>query len=1246
MNFRKIVLFFLLVLSLHSVFATHIIGGEMTYTHVSGNTYNITLSVYRDDFNGNPQALFDSPAYIALYDQNGNFVTYYEEYIDVQNNNVDPPISNPCLNQPNNVRIQKAIYTFNITVPNANMGYHVVYARCCRNGALINNLLDPDIEGGTYTAFIPPTSTYQNSSPLFVQDRPPIYICLNKPITFDHSATDADGDSLYYSFCSPIKGLDQNGPAIDQGSSPPSAQGFTPAFYGPPFVNVNYSAGYSGSNPFPSGSIANIDPNTGYLYVNASAYGAYVVGVCVEEYRNGVFLGRVLRDFQYIVVDCDIPVADIPTYGSVPETDLGVDVPENFLGIYQKNCENYTVTFDNNSVLPNGSQANASNATYYWDFGDGTTSTAFEPTHTFPDTGAYVVKVAITITDQSGGFCSDTGYFVVYTYPVLSPDFSISNTVGPCESQTVNFQEISGTATYDFTNEWSWDFGDGSPNATIQNPSHAYPSAGTYTVTLFVRTDKGCTKEYEEDVTIHPNPNAAFTANAPLCLGQMVLFTNNSNVNNGSITNYNWDFDDGNTSNLNNPSHTFLNAGNYNVMLFARSDNGCYDTIYQNVTINPLPVTNTSANSPICPNTSVQLSASGGTTYVWTPDSLLNNANISNPTASLDTNAVMFYVQVTDANGCINNDSVFVDLFPLPQAEAGEDTSVCLNAANVISFNTTVQLQASGGIAYTWTPSTGLNNPNVSNPNASPTTTTTYTVEVTDNNSCTAQDSVKVTVLNPALELIEVDIDSVCSGDTVYVEVLDLGNVTSYVWTPTSFVTDPSVREPGFYPPSTRDYYLSTINYCYLDRDTITIDVISPPPVDAGPLDSICYGDDPYQLDAHPDSLDVYLWTTTDASITDVNIRNPFISPLVDTWYYIYAEEFIGSLVCRSEDSVQILAYDTPRLALSYPLDYVGYICLGDSLELKSTTNDGIYFNWTSNNGTTILNANSSMATVIPIDSTMFYHTTTNIHACSTSDSIFVNVQLPVTASVSGDSIMCYGFFANLQGNGGLYYHWYPDEEDLFSNSTYSSTQAYPDSTITVFVDVANDCFNDTAYHTITVYQLPNVDAGGDITIYRDETGFLSGNGSGSPVWYTVDRTIDGIVSSPYTYNPEMSPFNTTDYILEITDDFTGCKNYDTARVNVDVLTLLAFPTGFSPNGDGVNDIAKIIKYLNIEKLIDFTIYDRWGEIVFITEDISKGWDGTYKGKDVEIGMYAWIINAQTKDNEKITKTGNITIIR
>ena len=78
-------------------------------------------------------------------------------------------------------------------------------------------------------------------------------------------------------------------------------------------------------------------------------------------------------------------------------------------------------------------------------------------------------------------------------------------------------------------------------------------------------------------------------------------------------------------------------------------------------------------------------------------------------------------------------------------------------------------------------------------------------------------------VLNPALELVSVEVDSLCSGDTVFVDVLDVGNVTSYTWSPNQVITDNSIREPGFFPPLTQEYFLETINYCYLDRDTVTI---------------------------------------------------------------------------------------------------------------------------------------------------------------------------------------------------------------------------------------------------------------------------------------------------------------------------------------------------------------------------------------------------------------------------------------
>jgi gliding motility-associated-like protein len=178
------------------------------------------------------------------------------------------------------------------------------------------------------------------------------------------------------------------------------------------------------------------------------------------------------------------------------------------------------------------------------------------------------------------------------------------------------------------------------------------------------------------------------------------------------------------------------------------------------------------------------------------------------------------------------------------------------------------------------------------------------------------------------------------------------------------------------------------------------------------------------------------------------------------------------------------------------------------------------------------------------------------------------------------------------------------------------------------------------------VRQLPEVDAGPDITIIRDESGFLSGSGEGRALWYTPDKTFEGILDIPSIFNPEVSPLNTTDYVLEITDTLTGCFNYDTATVFVDVVTLIAFPSGFSPNGNGVNDFAAIIKTLNIDRLVYLSIYDRWGEEIFRAEDLAKGWDGTFRGRDCEIGTYMWVIRAVTKDQETITRKGNITLIR
>jgi len=173
------------------------------------------------------------------------------------------------------------------------------------------------------------------------------------------------------------------------------------------------------------------------------------------------------------------------------------------------------------------------------------------------------------------------------------------------------------------------------------------------------------------------------------------------------------------------------------------------------------------------------------------------------------------------------------------------------------------------------------------------------------------------------------------------------------------------------------------------------------------------------------------------------------------------------------------------------------------------------------------------------------------------------------------------------------------------------------------------------------------VNAGTDITIIRDDvSAYLDGDGTGKPLWYTDQLNFQGILNSPAQYNPNVQPLETTRYVLEIEDPLTGCKNYDTMTVTVDILTLLAFPTAFSPNNDGVNDLAYILKYLNIESLEEFSIFNRYGEKIFTSNKFKSAWDGTFKGKEQEIGIYTFVIRATTKDGDNIIKTGNLSLIR
>jgi gliding motility-associated-like protein len=231
------------------------------------------------------------------------------------------------------------------------------------------------------------------------------------------------------------------------------------------------------------------------------------------------------------------------------------------------------------------------------------------------------------------------------------------------------------------------------------------------------------------------NAAASVSPNDTICIGQAVTFTNLSN----GLT-YLWDFGDSSpTSTGVNPTHVYASAGSYNVLLYAYDPASCNleDSASLVITVLPLPSADAGNDTSACTGP-VQLNASGGLNYSWSPAAGLSNPNIANPVA---TPAGTTTYTVTVSNGaCTDTDEVTVFT----------EAAISVSSGQTICRGDSAALSASGGISYAWSPSAGLSDPSSANPGASPAATTTYTVVVTNVNGCTGTGTVTV-VVNPVI---------------------------------------------------------------------------------------------------------------------------------------------------------------------------------------------------------------------------------------------------------------------------------------------------------------------------------------------------------------------------------------------------------------------------------------------------------------------------------------------------------------
>jgi gliding motility-associated-like protein len=786
---KKILSLIIILFSALSADAIHIKGGWIYYEYLgkglndpTKNRYRITVKVYRDctnDVPSHPQNDQNIP--ISIYNGTSSSLVMNPSAPRVDFYKLELNTFDPCIQNPPKVCYLILQYQTEVELsPNAE-GYTLSFQRCCRIAGIQNVAAPSSSYGNSYTTTIPGTIVHpngpQNSSPQFAE-KDAVLICFNAPFTLDYSATQTLGeiDSLYYYFSPALNG---------GGTGSPSPNPAPP----PPYSPIGYQTPYSPENPFNTN--ATINSKTGIITgIAPSTVGEYVLSVSVDEFRNGVKIGTTRKEIHINVGNCQLTAADLK--------------PDYFI------CDVSTVHFQN--------EANSSDITSYkWDFGvpniTTDTSSSATPVYTYQDTGLYTIK--LSVANAAG--CKDEATAVVHVFPGFKTDFNVTGscflnnyqftdltvaTYGAVNSWTWNFGDVSTDAD----------------SSKIKNPVYKYPVSGPVNVQLITSSTKGCIDTIMKTIDIKDRPtiNLPFKDTLICSIDTLQLLANNTGTVQWTP---NYNIINPNSSNpfvypkdttvykitVNDNGCINTDSVTVNVLDFIEVEAGpdvgicltdsfriptvshalsfmwtpaaglssttekqpmaapavttryyvtanlgkCQDSDSIRIVVTPYPQSTAGSDTTICFNTSVQLHGSiVGSSFFWTPTTAMQNASTLNPTVNplFTTNYVL---TVFDTIGCPKpaRDTIRVNVVPQILANAGRDTSIVANQP--------LQMNATGGSTYLWSPATGMSAVNIPNPIVtlnSSVDSILYTVVVTEG-FCSAFDQVRVKVYKTGPEI-------------------------------------------------------------------------------------------------------------------------------------------------------------------------------------------------------------------------------------------------------------------------------------------------------------------------------------------------------------------------------------------------------------------------------------------------------------------------------------------------------------
>ena len=922
-------------------------------------------------------------------------------------------------------------------------------------------------------------------------------------------------------------------------------------------------------------------------------------------------------------------------------------------------CDSMTVNFTNFS--------SANSVTWTWDFGNGNSSNLQNPPQQFyPTPGAYTV--ILDVSSINGCVNTLTQVIDVFQSPV--PAFTPTSV---CMNEIASFTDLSTSSAGDPIINWSWDFGDGN-SASQQNPTHIYTTAGPVSVILDVNT-ANCSASDTVIVTVENAPVAAFSPS--VTSGCSPLTVNFSNTSSANAVSFYWNFGNGDTSTVSNPNYIYINNSGldttFNVMMIAQTLFGCVDTTYQSITVfpNPIAAFTNDAILDCAPlivnftNTSI-----GGVSYLWdfgdgspTETTLDPTHTYNNLTQFIDNNLVTLIV--TSLNGCTDTiiDSVLV--FPEPQFGFSTNPDSGCSPLPVI-FPSVI-----GAVQYLWNFGDGGTSvgPTPSHTYVNSTTNNvTYTIQLIATSPFGCVDTTYGDVLifpNPTAQFaidsivgchpLPVNFTNSSTGGSLF--HWNMGDGTTFDTLVSNF-GHTFLNATGIQQSYQIELVAETTKGC---KDTTTQNVIVYPDVTAD-FNSDTASCSPFNVNFINASVGAvnFSWDFGDGSPMDMtpSPTHQYVNNGVTDIVYTSTLIIQSAFGCFDTIQKNITVYATPQASfIPTPLTQ---LFPSTTVSVNNTTPIGAW-NYAWNFGDTTF-SNSQNPPPHVYNSWGIYDITLIVSSANCIDSITQTIVIdapPPIAVFTGPAQGCRPLevqFVNNSQYADTYLWNFGDgatSTQQSPNYTYYNSGVYTVS-LTVFGPGGQD--TQIQQQIIEVYQLPNA-------------------------FFTINPSVVFIPAEPVLF------FNLSTFANSYFWDF-GDGNTSTdlnpehfySQLGVYDITLIAttpnncidtfilqsaveakseggisIPNAFSPNPNGGNggfysptdtdnDVFHPI-IIGAEEY-ELNIFNKWGELLFISTDQNIGWDGYYREELSKQDVYVYKIKVKYIDGRTESFVGDLTLLR